>query len=999
MNFKKRSCKFLSALMIMVMTLSINITVYAGADVPTIPYCGIPISTSHTGAMGIVKGQDGKIYGSEYSGSVIYKMDKDGQNKTSISTGLFQPVGIVFDNDGNLYVAEHYNRKVSKITSGGIKSDVKTDFTGNLTGIVINSNDELFVAEYGTGKIYKMKLDGSDSSEFATGFTTISLIGMCIDEDDNLYVSDSKSNRVVKIEPDGTKTNFITDVPATYWVSLGDDGFFYVSTVSKTIEKFDSNGNKITTFNTPSTPWGSYVDECGYIYFTSNSTSVYLIPGSATTVDSTHISLTMNTLLDFDEADPLAFTISGVASNPSVILAEISDNTITLTLDKPIKSSDTNIQVSYQQTGLGDLTTPELHGKGSDYKLNNFTGMKVINNVPANQNQSAPTGLVGVAPTFANGTGKITGTTTEMEFKAELADDSTYITCSANETTATPSTYVVRFKEKSGYNAGATASVTVPQYVPGNQPQAAPTGLVGVKPTSALNNDGKITGTTTEMEFKLSTADDSTYSTCSEGETIVNTPATYSVRFKEKSGYYAGAASSVTVPSYVAPGKKSSDDSDSSSSGGGGSSTKPADKTVLVNGNEEKAGTETKTTVNGVSSVTLTVDSSAISKKIDEVLKNKNDNTPNLIAFSVGSGNKSTVGLTGDIIKQLEKEDFTVSITKDKVEYVIPAAEISIENVANILNVDTDKLKDIEIEVRINEVSADVLTKYNEIANKQEHVFVVPPVQFEIVAKSTGTDGVTRETTVSQFSNYVERIIELPANVDPSKITTGVVFNADGTYSHVPTTVFKKDGKYYAKISSLTNSTYSVIHNPITVDAVEGHWSEEIVNDMASRLILTDYTTFKADEAVTRAEFADYIVRALGLYREGEKVDSTFKDVSTGSKYQISIEKAKEWGIISGYPDGTFKADKTLSREEAMVMYAKAMDIASILENKAYKLNGYTDKDDVSSWATSSVSRVVNAEIFNGKGNGLLAPKDTLTKAESLTAVRNLLLQAELINK
>jgi hypothetical protein len=167
---------------------------------------------------------------------------------------------------------------------------------------------------------------------------------------------------------------------------------------------------------------------------------------------------------------------------------------------------------------------------------------------------------------------------------------------------------------------------------------------------------------------------------------------------------------------------------------------------------------------------------------------------------------------------------------------------------------------------------------------------------------------------------------------------------------------------------------------------------------MASRLVLTDYTNFEPDEAVTRAEFADYIIKALGLYREGEKVESIFTDVTEGSKYQISIEKAKEWGIISGYPDGTFKADNTVTREEAMVMYARAMDIVNILENKANKLSTYSDKEDVSSWATSSVTKAVNAGIFNGKGNGILAPKDTLTKAEALTAVRNLLLHSELIN-
>ena len=999
MNFKKFTCKWLSVLMTLVMCFSFSIPAYASSSIPTSPYCGMDFSTGHSFPICIIKGPDGKLYVSDYSGHKIVNIDTDGQNMNTVTSSTSQPIGLAFDTEGTLFIGEHSGSKVSKVTTESTYSDVKPSL-GLLTGLVIDSNEKIFAVSYGSGKIYKMDKEGTNFSEFKTGLTTISLIGMAIDGDDNLYIADRSNNRVIKVTPEADVTNFITGVSYPTWVTLGKDGFFYVSQGNRIIKKVDSTGTAVAEFSTGIySPWGTYVDRCGYIYFTENSSSIKKIVGSASTTDATHISLTMNTLLDGDEANPSAFTITGVASNPSVISAEIYDDTITLTLNKPITNLDTNIKVSYEQKGLMDLTTPELHGAGSDYKLDNFTGMGVINNVSPNQNQAAPSGLTGVAPTFANGTGKITGTTTAMEFKAELADDSTYTTCSANETTATPSTYLVRFKAKTGYNAGATASVTVPQYVPGNQNQAAPTGLVGVKPTSAQNNDGKITGTTTDMEFKLSSANDSTYVTCSEVETIVPAPATYSVRFKAKTGFNAGAVASVTVSSYVAPGKNNNDDDSTSTSGGGSVTTKPVDNIVLVNGKEEKAGTETKLTVNGSTEVTLKVDSSAVSKKIEEVLENKTDNSQNLIAFTVSSGNSATVALTGDVVKQLEKSEFNVSITKDNVEYVIPAAEITIQNVANILNVNSDKLKDIEVEVRINEVSADVLAKYNEIANRQEHVLVAPPVEFEIVAKATGTDGVTRETTISQFSNYVERIIEMPANVDPSKITTGIVFNPDGTYSHVPTVVFQKDGKYYAKLNSLTNSTYSVIYNPITVTSVEGHWAEEIVNDMASRLVLVDYTNFDPDKAVTRAEFADYIVRALGLYREGEKLDSTFTDLETGSKYQISIEKAKEWGIISGYPDGTFKADKTVSREEAMVMYATAMDIADILENRADKLNTYKDKEDVSSWATSSVRRVVNSQIFNGKGEGILAPKDTLTKAEALTAVRNLLLQAELINK
>lgn len=451
----------------------------------------------------------------------------------------------------------------------------------------------------------------------------------------------------------------------------------------------------------------------------------------------------------------------------------------------------------------------------------------------------------------------------------------------------------------------------------------------------------------------------------------------------------------------VAPPSTPSTPSGGGGSGGSGSrtTTSTLSSSVTVNGQKENAGKETTQTIDGKVQTVLAVDTTVLSKKIENVLKSKTDSAQNVVSLVISNTDNSTVQLTGDIVKKMETEDFNLSINKDKVEYKIPASEITIDKVAGILGIESKDLKDIDIEVKINKVSNEVLAKYNEIAKKFENEFIVAPVDFEIVAKTTGTDGKVRKTTVSKFSDYVERVLELPTTVDPSKITTGIVFNADGTYAHIPTAVFQKDGKWYAKLNSLTNSTYSVIYNPITVDAVKGHWSEKTVNDMASRLILIDYKNFDANEAVTRAEFADYIVRSLGLYREDVTSQTTFKDVTVSSENSKSIQIASDWGIISGYADDTFKANSTITREESMVMYARAMKIAKISENKVNKLATYTDNAEVAKWATSSVERTVDAGIFNGKGNGILAPKGTLTQAEALTAIRNLLVKAELISQ
>ena len=55
----------------------------------------------------------------------------------------------------------------------------------------------------------------------------------------------------------------------------------------------------------------------------------------------------------------------------------------------------------------------------------------------------------------------------------------------------------------------------------------------------------------------------------------------------------------------------------------------------------------------------------------------------------------------------------------------------------------------------------------------------------------------------------------------------------------MPTKVIKADGKYYAKLNSLTNSTYSVVYNPKTFKDTTSHWAKEAINDMGSRMVIS----------------------------------------------------------------------------------------------------------------------------------------------------------------
>jgi hypothetical protein len=213
-------------------------------------------------------------------------------------------------------------------------------------------------------------------------------------------------------------------------------------------------------------------------------------------------------------------------------------------------------------------------------------------------------------------------------------------------------------------------------------------------------------------------------------------------------------------------------------------------------------------------------------------------------------------------------------------------------------------------------------------ADKNKYQIAAEPVEFEITC-STGD----KTAEVSQFGAFVERVIAIPQDVDPSRITTGVVLNSDGTFSHVPTAISSIAGVYYARINSLTDSAYLLIHNAKTFGDVGEHWANEAVGDMASRLVVegVNEDQFMPDNGVMRAEFTQILVNALGLMRPGAG-KNLFPDVTRGAWYYDAVSIAREYDLISGCDDGKFRLDDTISREQAMAITARAMRITGLRE-------------------------------------------------------------------
>ena len=119
-------------------------------------------------------------------------------------------------------------------------------------------------------------------------------------------------------------------------------------------------------------------------------------------------------------------------------------------------------------------------------------------------------------------------------------------------------TYTATATLKDGYQweGGGTDSVEISWSIGKAEGPKLPDGVYGIAPTTENGSDGKITGTTADMEY----ADNEAFTgakTCTDGTTTGLAAGTYYVRLKETETHKAGKAAEITVPAYGTPTVKS----------------------------------------------------------------------------------------------------------------------------------------------------------------------------------------------------------------------------------------------------------------------------------------------------------------------------------------------------------------------------------------------------------------------------------------------------------
>lgn len=259
--------------------------------------------------------------------------------------------------------------------------------------------------------------------------------------------------------------------------------------------------------------------------------------------------------------------------------------------------------------------------------------------------------------------------------------------------------------------------------------------------------------------------------------------------------------------------------------------------------------------------------------------------------------------------------------------------------------------------------------------------------------KSDGTTTIRIQYTRSSYTltiNYVYR--------DGSKAAE----------SHIETILYGKDYSVTSpKISGYTadklvvSGTMPADNRTVTVTYTKngGHHPRpkptvEIEDDDALGLNTTDHFAYivgygngevRPQNNITRAEVATIFFRLLTDDVRDENLTKTnrYSDVAATSWYNTAVSTLSSMGIITGYPDGTFRPNAAITRAEFAAIAARFDHDG---DKTAAKFS-----DIASHWAKDEISIAYNNGWITGYPNGTFGPQRDITRAETMTLVNRVL--------
>ena len=319
------------------------------------------------------------------------------------------------------------------------------------------------------------------------------------------------------------------------------------------------------------------------------------------------------------------------------------------------------------------------------------------------------------------------------------------------------------------------------------------------------------------------------------------------------------------------------------------------------------------------------------------------------------------------------------SNTASKIQQVINGSANTISNVAeqcytSNMTIENDVWYDIRVEVTDYEIKAYV--------NDELACSYIKPKEYGPVYASSVYDEESGDVIV-KVVNTIDSDVNVGVNVngaDIDNIAKTTVMSGDTSLEN---SLENKNAivPLESKITNAGNNfTYNAPANSLSIIRLSTNGENNRTPYMSG------YTdgTFRPDNTITRAETAAIIAKLSADFDENKDYADKFKDVAADKWYSGYINFAADKEYISGYNDGTFKPDSSITRAEFAAILAKARSIGPLENNK------FSDVKDTH-WAAQYINALNLRGIISGYEDGTFKPDNTITRAEAVTMINRVL--------
>ena len=143
--------------------------------------------------------------------------------------------------------------------------------------------------------------------------------------------------------------------------------------------------------------------------------------------------------------------------------------------------------------------------------------------------------------------------------------------------------------------------------------------------------------------------------------------------------------------------------------------------------------------------------------------------------------------------------------------------------------------------------------------------------------------------------------------------------------------------------------------------------------------------TVRPNGSISRAEVATVLFRLLkdDVRTQNLTKDNAYSDVPDTAWYSTAVSTLSKMGVISGYPDGTFRPNAPITRAEFAAMIARFDETAKSADTPFTDISGH--------WAENAIGKAYGNGWVEGSSKTVFSPESNLTRAETATLLNRVL--------